>query len=293
MSEIDRYEYIVTLNNREDLPNFYDDMETPGGDLYIPDRAVAVASRRHISRNTHYYLTDQEADLLKNDPRVLAVSRLPRDLGMEPISHWQQTGKFEKSTAVQSTDKNWGLARIVNGVQTDGWGNNGVFNELQTSIITDSAGEHVDVVIVDAHINPDHPEFAVNEDGTGGTRVIQYNWFQHQAEVGLSGLGTYSYGTISSNHGTHVAGTAAGNTQGWARKSNIYYMEFNYAGWSQPQSWALYLFDFIRAWHNSKPINPITGRRNPTVTNNSWGYSYGSIPLSTITSVTYLSLIHI
>ena len=91
MSEIDRYEYIVTLNNKEDLPNFYDDMETPGGDLYIPDRAVAVASRRHISRNTHYYLTEQEADLLKNDPRVLAVSRLPRDLGMIPISHWQQT----------------------------------------------------------------------------------------------------------------------------------------------------------------------------------------------------------
>jgi len=287
MSEIDRYEYIVTLNNREDLPNFYDDMETPGGDLYIPDRAVAVASRRNISRNTHYYLTDQEADLLKNDPRVLAVSRLPRDLGMTPISHWKQTGKFEKSTAVQSTDKNWGLARIVNGVQTDGWGSNGVFNELQTSISTDSAGEHVDVVIIDAHINPNHPEFAVNEDGTGGTRVVQYNWFQHQAEVGLSGLGTYSYGTVSSNHGTHTAGTTAGNTQGWARKSNIYYMEFNYSPFSQPDGWTVYLFDFVRAWHNSKPINPITGRRNPTVTNNSWGYSYSNISLSTITSVTY------
>ena len=287
MSEIDRYEYIVTLNNREDLPNFYEDMETPGGDLYIPDRAVAVASRRHISRNTHYYLTEQEADLLKNDPRVLAVSRLPRDLGMIPISHWQQTGKFEKSTAVQSTDKNWGLARIVNGVQTDGWGANGAFNELQTSITTDSAGEHVDVVIVDAHINPNHPEFAVNEDGTGGTRVIQYNWFQHQAAVGLSGLGTYSYTSFTSNHGTHVAGTVAGNTQGWARKSNIYYMEFNYSPFPQLDGWAVYLFDFIRAWHNSKPINPITGRRNPTVTNNSWGYSYGNISLSAITSVTY------
>lgn len=287
MSEIDRYEYIVTLKNKEDLPQFYNDMETPGGDLYIPDRAVAVASRRHLSRNTHYYLTDQEADLLKNDARVLAVSRLPRDLGMEPISFWRQTGKFEKSTAVESTDKNWGLARIVNGVQTDNWGTNGLFNELQTSIVTDSAGEHVDVVIVDAHINPAHPEFALNEDGSGGTRVIQYDWFQHQAEVGLSGLGTYNYTSFSSNHGTHVAGTVAGNTQGWARKSNIYYMEFDYDGWSQPQGWVLYLFDFIRAWHNSKPINPVTGRRNPTVTNHSWGYSYGSISLTGINSVTY------
>lgn len=287
MSEIDRYEYIVTLKNKEDLPEFYNDMETPGGNLHLPDRAVAVANRRHISRNTHYYITGQEADLLKNDPRVLAVSRLPKDLGMEPVPFWQQTGKFEKSTTVQSADKNWGLARIVNGVQTDGWGTNGVFNELQTSITTDSGGEHVDVVIIDAHINPDHPEFALNEDGTGGTRVIQYNWFQHQAEVGLSGLGTYSYTSISSNHGTHVAGTVAGNTQGWARKSNIYYMEFNYSPFSQPQGWAVYLFDFIRAWHNSKPINPITGRRNPTVTNNSWGYSYANINLTGVTSVTY------
>jgi hypothetical protein len=287
MSEIDRYEYIVTLKNKEDLPQFYNDMETPGGDLYIPDRAVAVASRRHISRNTHYYLTEQEADLLKNDPRVLAVSRLPRDLGMVPISHWQQTGKFEKGTAIESADKNWGLARIVNGVQTTGWGTNSVFNELQASISTDSAGEHVDVVIVDAHINPAHPEFARNEDGTGGTRVIQYDWFQHQAEVGLSGLGTYNYNSISSNHGTHTAGTTAGNTQGWARKSNIYYMEFSYSPFTQPQGWVVYLFDFIRAWHNSKPINPATGRRNPTVTNNSWGYSYGSISLTGITEVTY------
>jgi len=29
MSEIDRYEYIVTLKNKEDLPQFYNDMETP------------------------------------------------------------------------------------------------------------------------------------------------------------------------------------------------------------------------------------------------------------------------
>jgi len=287
MSEIDRYEYIVTLKNKEDLPQFYNDMETPGGDLYIPDRAVAVASRRHLSRNTHYYLTNEEADLLKNDPRVMAVSRLPRDLGMEPTPFWTQTGKFEKGTAIESTDKNWGLARIVNGVQTTGWGTNSVFDELQASISTDSAGEHVDVVIIDAHINPAHPEFARNEDGTGGTRVVNYDWFQHQTEVGLSGLGTYSYTTISSNHGTHTAGTTAGNTQGWARKSNIYYMEFNYTPWSQLNGWTLYLFDFLRAWHNSKPINPATGRRNPTVTNNSWGYSYGSILLTGINEVTY------
>ena len=36
------------------------------------------------------------------------------------------------------------------------------------------------------------------------------------------------------------------------------------------------MWDYIRAWHNSKPINTETGRKNPTITNNSYG--------STITS---------
>ena len=50
----------------------------------------------------------------------------------------------------------------------------------------------MDVVIVDAHINPDHPEFAVNSDGTGGSRVNQFNWFQYNSVLGYSN-GTYTY----------------------------------------------------------------------------------------------------
>ena len=33
-------------------------------------------------------------------------------------------------------------------------------------------------------------------------------------------------------------------------------------------------FDYLRAFHRYKDINPITGRRNPTVTSHSWGYGY-------------------
>jgi plastocyanin len=31
------------------------------------------------------------------------------------------------------------------------------------------------------------------------------------------------------------------------------------------------MWDYIREWHNTKAINPTTGRRNPTITNNSYG----------------------
>ena len=288
----DQKEYVVTLKNKLDLDNFYDDMETSGGDLYIPDRRVDVAQRRSISRNTHYMLTEAEAHTLRNDSRVLAVELTPSELGIEAVRNWEQTGGFEKEATISSTDKNWGLYRVTAGAQVANWGSAGVgdprFSQYEGIARTTSSGRNVDVVIVDAHINPDHPEFAVNPDGTGGSRVVNYNWFQHNATVGVSpGSSNYDYSNISSNHGTHVAGTAVGNTQGWARDANIYHMEFDYAGTFTPGDWELYLFDYIRAWHAAKPINPVTGRRNPTITNHSWGYSYGNLTTSSITAVTY------
>lgn len=281
-------EYVVTVRNRSDIDSFYDDMESVGGDLYIPNRRVDIAQLREISRNTHYYLTDEEAVQLRNDPRVLAVELLPSALGIIPTPHWTQSGNFEKSNTIDTNDKNWGLYRVAAGTALANWGTNGVFTQTTQTVNTTSSGRNVDVVIVDAHINPNHPEFAVNSDGTGGSRVNQYDWFTHSATLGYSTVGTYSYASISSNHGTHVAGTVAGNTQGWARDANIYHMEFSYAGGNGPAGdWTLYIFDYLRAFHLNKPINPVTGRRNPTVTNHSWGYSYGSFNLSTITSVTY------
>ena len=43
-------EYIVSLQNFEDLDQFYDDMETAGGTKCIPSREVTCHLRRDISR---------------------------------------------------------------------------------------------------------------------------------------------------------------------------------------------------------------------------------------------------
>lgn len=283
MSTDQQKEYIVTLNNFNDLDEFYNDMETPGGNLYIPDRTVHCCRRRLISRNTHYMLTAAEAEQIRNDPRVLAVELLPHELGMVPELNWvEDTKVFVKSSSLATGDHNWGLVRCTNDSTTANWGINSNLR-ITSTVRTDSSGEGVDVVIVDAHINPNHPEFAVNPDGTGGSRVVQYNWLELRPQVEGIAAGTYSYSYISSNHGTHVAGTVAGNTQGWARKSTIYYMEF--AGYGGVETELI--FDYLRAWHNAKPIDPITGRRRPTVVNNSWGYSYGTVSLSNVYGINY------
>ena len=284
-------EYIVTCRSYEDLENLYDDMETPGGSLYIPDRAVELVHRRSISRNTHYMLTEEEAAEIRNDERVIACERLAKDRGIVPDYLWTQTGDFEKTTGtLQSDDKNWGLYRVIEGDTVSNWGSDGTSEISNRTIATTSSGKHVDVVIVDAHINPDHPEFAKNIDGTGGTRVNQFNWFQYNSVLGYGSNGTYTYSTSgaspNSNHGTHVAGTCCGNTQGWARDANIYNMAFSDT-LSGVTDWDEKLWDYLRHFHANKPINPATGRRNPTITNHSWGYSYNSLDLSDITSVNY------
>ena len=272
-------EWIVTLRSKEDLESFYEDMETPGGNLFIPDRAVDVVNKRPTSRNTHYMLTLDEVELIKADDRVVGVD-LAELLELTTIPHGYSitNGEFDKSWFDDASDLNWGLLRHTEETNRTNWGDNG--SSLVTDNLTITAsGKNVDVLIVDGHIDPNHPEFAVNPDGSGGSRVVQYNWFQHTNAVTGGANGTYVYDRAGSytnsidaednNHGCHCAGTVAGNTQGWARDANIY--NISPYGTNPNSLSSAVMWDYIRAWHNSKPINPETGRRNPTITNNSYG----------------------
>lgn len=291
-------EWIVTLHKHEDLEGFYDDMETPGGNLFIPHRAVDLAKRRPMSRNTHYMLTQDEAELIKLDDRVWDVELAELvNLTTKPAGYKITSGTFSKDWITDVNDINWGLLRHSETSNRTNWGDNGTSNMVSDLTVT-ASGKHVDVVIFDGHIDPAHPEFAVNADGTGGSRVIQYNWFQNN--IGF-GTGTYTYTpyvdgsnaarTDDNNHGCHVAGTVAGNTQGWARDANIYNISiygtnpnFGTLGLDSTTYW-----DYVRAWHNSKPINPVTGRKNPTITNHSYGSSieFGAGDFGEVTRVNY------
>jgi hypothetical protein len=268
-------EYIVTLRQFEDLDDFYNDMETEGGNLYIPGRAVELAARRPISRNTHYMLSDDEATVLKNDPRVEAVELTIAERGLKVVPYAVQTSSnWDKSSTVNNVHRNWGLLRSTEGAPRSNWGSDGTASQTGTVTLT-AEGRNVDVVIADGILNVNHPEFAKNADGTGGSRVIQYNWFQHTNQVTGGTNGVYSYNLLANdgnNHGNHVAGTACGNTQGWARQANIYNIS-PYSDAPSPIAGDA-IFDYIRAWHNSKPINPATGYRNPTIINCSFGLSY-------------------
>jgi len=299
-------EYVITLHNFEELDEFYQDMETPGGNLFIPNRVVDVTHRRPVSRNTNYMLTEEEANAISQDPRVLSIELSIEEqgitlvpLGNVPINISEETLTptwtegappvlWDKSNTIYTnvSQKNWGLLRCVEGSQRANWGKDTATKSFYNTLINVTAsGKNVDVVIVDGHMNPAHPEYAVNVDGTGGTRVNQYNWFSLNPLVTYGSSSTYVYTPyIDSNgnndHGAHVAGTAAGNTQGWAHDANIY----NINPYTTDSN---YLLDYIKVWHTNKPINPVTGIKNPTITNHSYGPTPYTYSVTDITSVRY------
>lgn len=272
------HHHVVTLHHKENLDGFYHDMEGICTKPHVPTRACKCVARRPTSRSTDYDITAAEAVALLGDPRVSAVELHPSVIGAEVETHVTQYSQyFNKSTtnptgyvfsSASNVWINWGLLRVYEGNARANWGSNA--STMATgNVVLNTIGRDVDVVICDAGTIPSgHPEYAVNPDGSGGSRVVQFNWYQYNVVVNGDPNGTFTYDNASVHyHSVHVAGTAAGNTQGWSRGSNIYTCPYT-SGGDPP-----YCFGYITEWHNNKPVDPNTGMKNPTVVNNSWGYA--------------------
>lgn len=280
--------YIVTLRERGDLESFYDEMEFPGSSsAFVPTRSVKCRVRRSISRNTHYNLTPEEAVQLAKDPRVLAVELPPEDMGIirTPHASYTRSGTFSKASA-QHFNFNWGHLHCGGTAlqrRKNNWGYN-TTNTVNDTVTIWEDGKDVDVVIVDGGVVSGHPEYNSDEDGTSGDdRVVEYQWFNELNTI-VNGLdndlqteptGTIPY-TDGDYHGMHVAGTVAGSLRGWAPQANIYNLNI-FPSNSSLDVPTLLIFDYLRAFHQNKPVNPKTGLRNPTVTNHSWGTSIRNI----------------
>jgi len=223
-------------------------------------------------------LTYDEAAQVRNDPRVFTVELNHTDLGMVIgcDGFTQTSSNFDKRVASDSVDINWGLLRLNRKTDISNWGITGTVNQAAT-IIMDASGKNVDVVVMDDGTPyPTVYEYAQNPDGTGYSRMVEYNWEQHNPVVTGGAAGEYSYpGYRLQEHGGHTTGNCAGNTQGFARDANIYNITFYDS------------IDYVREFHKNKPINPLTGVKNPTVMNNSWGYRLNGITESSISSVYY------
>lgn len=150
-------EYTVIANTREDLPALEAEITASSGAGPIPNRSVDVANPRLGSKiQTHFMLTDEEAEALRSDPRVRAIEIPPEQRDDISIGlHASQPGVFYRGFN-DNTDTNWGLRRVTKAVNE--WQSaNAEASDRVYEYAIDGAG--VDVVISDSGIDPDHPEW--------------------------------------------------------------------------------------------------------------------------------------
>lgn len=251
-------EYIVSLNKGVDYDQFWNEIENEfPNDGFMPERRVEILNNRDVSlRQCHYALTDEEADQLRQDPRIYSVEQPTK---FEALPSALQSGNFTKTTSDSGDFVNWGLRRSISATNVYGTG-----SSAQGSYSYCLDGSGVDVVIQDTGIQADHPEFV---DDSGNSRVQQIDWF---AESGVTGTLAVDHYTDTGGHGTHVAGIVAGKTYGWAKNSRIYAVKIFDSGALSTEDGTA--FDVIIGWHNNKPVDPVTGVKRPTIVNMSWGF---------------------
>ncbi len=264
-------EYIVTLNKGTDYAQFNQEMIASTGSGNIPERTVDVADARVLStRNTHYALTDAEAEELRKDNRVTDVQLRPEDRDDIEIGHDAvQTANFNKSSSDSGDYRDWG--KITHSFKENKYGTGtSLGGSFSRPYSMDGTG--VDVVIQDSGLQVDHPEFF---DANGNSRMQLIDWY---TESGLSGTQSGNHYRDYDGHGTHCGGTATGLNFGWASNAKVFSVKVgglegsgDSGGISISQC-----FDVIKGWHENKPIDPKTGFKRPTIVNASWGYS-GSI----------------
>lgn len=263
---------------------------------------IRIISEARGSRVKVYEMTPEQAEQLKNDPDISSVT--DSTITPTPENDWITSSNYfwrgehvSFAGDVPSNRRNWALYRCIAGenpppqsgdLLRQRWGfssrdlytnlpQEGVYRaytgKSAITLNTQSDGEHVDIVLLEGgHVNHTMPEFAVNPDGTGGSRVVLYNWAQHWNDINPSvPNGQTNYGSeFFSTHATATASCAAGNTQGFARKANIYTLSLS----DCPAEVSPNAINLVREFHKKKPINPATGRKNPTVVNNSWSYRW-------------------
>lgn len=268
-------EYVVTVHDPDVWDtSLWNELTVNGlGDNFVPTRGVTVVNERPFNEfSAHFMLTDAEAELLKSDSRIADVEipaeqnpRLQKGFGLNRPPRY-----YNKSDSVTTNDmKNWAIPRCTSPTN----------NFISTNSVLEPYsynldGTGVDIIVMDSGVEAGHPEFAVNDDGTGGTRVVDFNWYS----LGVPGIPTGAsiggYLGDSDGHGSNCASIAAGNTCGWASGAAIYSIRI-FAGYNIKTGAYLgainsdYAFDLVKAFHQYKIANNNT---RPTICTNSWGW---------------------
>lgn len=256
--------YHVISNKGFDVRLVKNELASIRGNTEIPSRQVEITdtcaqSKRCIS----CLLTDDEAVLLNNDPRIKCVEKDDPDIVV--VKNATQYGDFRRSNNASRT--NWGL--LAHSHAQHVYTNSDTLKSGFTHRIDYSlAGEGVDIIIIDQDMI-DHPDL---QNEQGASRFIKHNWndtWNQAYPDDIDNMEHYLrpsryYKFTGGNHGTSCASMAAGKDYGFAKKSHIYFCKTEFGGTVpviSPQIWLA----LARVFHQNKKSN------RPTIVSGSFG----------------------
>ena len=260
--------YVVTLKSSDDLEGFYSDMKSDGFKLY---------QKRPMSKNTSYYMTQDQAKTISEDVRVRSVLGYPRKDDFQRLSYAdhnmtssQAAGNYRKNSAGDGWDFDWAKLHQAG---TDAQRRksptvnsaSGFWDAASSSTVpqvSDSNeffgdGRHVDVIICDDAVPYDCGEF-INQLGEswdtngdviplGQSRVHQYDWFAELNQY-VTSIDDDSQGTPGSNYTYYydMANTPSGNYHGLHVAGTAC---GNHYGWAKKAN--IYSIDIFSTWNTS------------------------------------------
>lgn len=256
MSTEDQNRCVVTVHKGVDIDALMEEICSQGSTTeFVPDRKVEMWNEKNDSLyNFDVVLTRSEAELLKQDPRIIDVRYGSKAENGIMLRHnlIDPARNHSRSTAQNNSHYAWAFPACMSA--TNPYTSlNYTYSHPYTAV-----GNGVDIVIQDSGIEVGHPEWIATDGITSRLQLV--NWPQ------ISGIGSYIQGpshyTDEYGHGTHCAGTAAGRRYGWAKNASIFAIKiFDTDAFGISAS-----FNMMRLWHISK------GGIKPTIVNMSWGY---------------------
>lgn len=160
------------------------------------------------------------------------------------------------------------LNNQLDSTQTFGWHPSDDSSETSGRYISFWTGRNVDIVTLEVNVERDyvgyhdtHPDFK-DIDNPTVSKVVPEDW------PNASGPNLQvSSNNVLSKHAIGVASAAAGTICGFAKGSSIraFYLTSIIANMNS-----------IIAWHNSKPVNPLTNKVNPTILLSEYQYLLGN-----------------
>tara|TARA_B100000424_G_scaffold68307_1_gene50660 strand:- start:38 stop:1888 length:1851 start_codon:yes stop_codon:yes gene_type:complete len=303
-------EFTVCVKNESDWTEIHNYIINETNLDNIPNRRISCTSDMKFSpRRAVYSMSVNEANILKNHSKVEWVEQssmynyvvlLQRKYDEEfdkiaDINRFKidcRNIRANKATAIDPGSTldftQWGIHRHQS--TANNFGSDLIISDDSQYSLT---GKNVDIVIMDTGVRWDHPDFLKSDVSSFSTKadtrvrdILIHGAEEYGIDWAAQGLTppgsgfllNYTESNVLSSstfngswHGTHVAGTAAGNQFGAAFESNIWSIacvDRSDVGWSEPSDG----FDYIKVWHKNKPVNPETGLRNPTIVNCSWGH---------------------